>query len=152
ALLHIENVGHELVVLFAGLDLQFRRGSFEGTERFHYQHGMVRDDRPTAFTHDRGMGHTFGIAHIGDVPDYIVSIFLKGIIRRAIEIAARAVIIDAKTAANIEITEFVTEFCELRVVACRFAHRAFDRRDVGYLWSDTEMNGLHALGSGGVYY
>src|SRR5207302_5006470 len=137
--------------LFAGLDLQFRRGSFEGTERFHHEHGMMRDNRATAFTHDRGMRNTFGIAHIGDVPDYIVSIFLKGIIRRAIEIAARAVIIDAKTAANIEITEFVTEFCELRVVACRFAHGALDRRNVRNLRADVEMNEFEAMGETGVF-
>ena len=144
-LFHVENVGHELVILFDGFDFQFRRGSFDGTERFHHEHGMVRDDRATAFTHDRGMGHTFRIADVGDVPDDIVGVFLERIIRRAIEVAARAIIIDAQTATNIEIAELVTKFCELRVIAGGFAYGALDRRNVRNLRADVEMNEFEAM-------
>ena len=106
---------------------------------------MVRDDRATAFTHDRGMGHTFRIADVGDVPDDIVGVFLERIIRRAIEVAARAIIIDAQTATNIEIAELVTKFCELRVIAGGFAYGALDRRNVRNLRADVEMNEFEAM-------
>src|SRR6266404_1095634 len=150
-LLHIKNLGHEFMILFGGLDLQFRRGPFDRTERFHDEHGMVRDDGATALTHDRGMRDTFRIAHIGDVPDDIVGVFLERIIRRTIEVAARAVVIHAKTAANIEITEFVSKFCEFRVVAGGFAHGALNRRDVWNLRADVEMNEFEAMAEAGVF-
>src|SRR5204863_1070339 len=108
-------------------DLEFRRRSLYGTERFHHEHGMMRDNRASSLAHNRGMCDAFGIAHVHDVPNNVVSIFLERIIGGTVEIAARAIVIDAETAADIEITELVAQFSELCVIAGRFPHGALDR-------------------------
>ena len=93
-LLHIENIANKLVVLFGNIDFEFRRGFFDGTKRFNHQHGMMGHDRAAAFVHDRRMRNAFGIADVHDVPDHVVGIFLERIVRGAVEIAPRAVVID----------------------------------------------------------
>ena len=144
-LFRIENVADEFMIFLARRDFQFGRGFLDRAERFHHEHGMVCDNGAPAFAHDRRMRHAFGIAHVGDVPNNVIRIFLKGIIRRTVEIAARSVVVDPESAADIEITEIVSEFCEFGVVACGFAHRAFDRGNVGHLRADVKMNELEAM-------
>src|SRR6266571_3480645 len=151
SLFHVEDVAHEFVIFFGRFDLEFRRRSLDGTERFHREHGMMRDNRASSFAHDCGMRDAFGIAHVHDVPNDVVSIFLERIIGGTVEIAARAIVIDAETAADIEITELVAQFSELRVIAGRFSHRALDRRDVWYLRSNMEMNKFETMCQTGIF-
>ena len=106
---------------------------------------MMRDDGAAAFAHDRRMRDAFGIANVRDVPDDVVGVFLERIIGRAVEIAARTVVIDAEAAADIEITEFVAELGQFRVIARRFAHGAFDRGNIRHLRADMEMNELETM-------
>src|SRR5438128_12650008 len=106
---------------------------------------MMRNDGATAFAYDGRMRDAFGIAHIHDVPNDVVSVFLKRIICRTVEIAARAVIIDAESAPDIEITELMSEFTKLCVIAPCFAHGTFDGGDVRHLRPDVEMNELEAM-------
>src|SRR5437660_3346584 len=106
---------------------------------------MMRDYGASAFIDNGRMWDAFGIAHVHDVPDDVVGVFLKRIIGRAVEITARAVVIDAETAANIEISEIVTELGKFCVIPGGFAHRAFDRGDVGDLRPDVKMNQLEAM-------
>ena len=88
---------------------------------------MMRDHSASAFVDDGGMGDAFRIAYVHDVPDNIIGVFLKRIVGRAVEIAARSVVINAESAANIEISEIVTELGKFCVIAGGFAHGAFDR-------------------------
>ena len=99
----------QFVVVFARLDLELWRRLFDRAERFDDEHGMMRDNRAPALADDRRMRDAFGIANVHDVPDDVVRVFLERIVRRAVEIAARAVVIDAEPAADIEVTEFVAE-------------------------------------------
>ncbi len=144
-LLHIENVADQLVIFLRHLDLEFRRGFLDGAERFHDQDRMMRHNRAPAFAHDRRMRDAFGIADVHDVPDDVVRVFLEGIIRGAVEIAARSVVIDPEAAADIQVTELMPELAQLCVIARRFAHGAFDRGNVRHLRADVEMNELEAM-------
>ncbi len=81
-------VAHEFVVFLGRLDLELRRGPLDGTERLHDEHGMMRHNRAPAFADDGRMRDAFGIAHVHDVPNDVVGVFLERIIRRAVEIAA----------------------------------------------------------------
>ena len=94
---------------------------------------MVGHDRAPAFIDDRRMRNAFGVADIHDVPNDIVGIFLERIIRRAIEVASRTVIVDPETSTDIEITQLMSELAKLRVVAGRFPDRTvvtYDPRGV----------------------
>ena len=86
----------------------------------------MRYDRATAFTHDRWMRDAFRVTNIHDIPHDIVGVFLERIICRAIEVATRAVVIDAKPAADIQISEFMPKLGNLCVITGRFADRALD--------------------------
>ena len=106
---------------------------------------MVRHDCAPAFTHNARMRDAFGIAHVHNVPHHVVRVFLERIIRGAIKIAARSVIIHAETATDIEVTKFVSKFTKLRVIARTLAHSALDRRNIRHLRSDMKMKELHSL-------
>ena len=104
------------------------------------------NDCAAAFVHDGRMRNIFGIANVHDAPDHVISIFLKGVIRGAVEIAARSVVINPEPAANIEITELMAKLGKFCVIARCFAHCAFDRRNVGNLRTDMKMNQLQTIG------
>src|SRR4030095_16260937 len=144
-LFHVENVTYQSVVFLSGFDFEFRRGPFDGTESFHHEHGMMRDNSAPTFTHNGGMRHALGIADVHDVPNDVIGVFLERIIRGTVEITSRSIVINPETAADIQITELVSEFTKLAVVTRRFAHRAFDRRDVWHLRSHVEMNEFEAV-------
>jgi len=78
---------------------------------------MVRDNGASAFTHNDRMRHTFGIAHVHDIPDHVVGVFLERIIDGAIEVTARSIVIDAKASTDIEVTKLMSEFAKLCVIA-----------------------------------
>src|ERR687891_2253568 len=100
---------------------------------------MMRDGGAPALAHNGRMCDAFGVANVHDVPDDVVRVFLERIIGRAIEVAARSIVIDAEPAAYVEITKFVSKFRQLCVISRAFAHCALDRRNVRYLRSDVEM-------------
>src|SRR3954462_2118776 len=102
-------------------------------------------DRPSAFIHDRRMRDAFGVADVHDIPDDVVGVFLERVVRRAVEVAPRTVVIDAEATADIQVTELMPELAKLRVIARGFAHGAFDRGNVRDLGADMEMNELEAM-------
>ena len=133
------------MIFLASIDFEFRRRFLDRTERFHHQNGMMRDDCAPAFAHDRRMRYAFGIADIHDVPDNVVHVFLERVIGGAVEIAARTVVIDPESAADVQISELVSELRQLGVITRRFAHRALDRGNVGNLRADVKMDELETM-------
>src|SRR5882724_3720954 len=112
---------------------------------------MVRDNGTSALANNGRMRDALGIAHVHNVPNDVVGIFLERIICGAVEVTARTVIIDAKTAPHVEISDLVTELAQLGVIARRFAHRALDRRDIRHLRSDMEMKQLETRHEAGLF-
>src|SRR5947208_16570864 len=103
---------------------------------------MMRDSGAPALTHNHPMRDAFGVANVYDVPDDVVRVFLERIISRTVKVAARSIVIDAESAADIEITKFVSKFRQLCIISRAFAHCAFDRRNIRHLRSDMEMDKL----------
>ena len=87
-LFHLENIMNQPVIFLGGLDFELGRGPFDGAECFHHEHGMVRDNGASALANNGGMRNAFGIAHVHDVPNDVVGIFLERIICGAVEVAA----------------------------------------------------------------
>ena len=77
ALLHVENLADEFMIRLARFDFELGRSFLDGTERFHYEHRMVRDNCASAFAHDGGMRHALGIANVHDVPNDVIGVFLE---------------------------------------------------------------------------
>ena len=105
----------------------------------------MRDDRAAAFADDDRMGDLLRVAHVHDVVDDVARVLVERVVRRAVEGGARAVVIDAEAAADIEVPELVPHLRELRVKARRFAHRALDRADVRDLRADVEVDELERV-------
>src|SRR5206468_2819120 len=87
-LFHIENVVNKFVIFLSRFDSDLRRGLLDRTECLDHEHRMMGDHGASAFIDDGGMRDAFGIAHVHDVPDDVVGVFLKRIIGGAVEIAA----------------------------------------------------------------
>src|SRR5437763_9787606 len=102
-LFHIENVVNEFVIFLSRVDTDLRRGLLDGAECLNYEDGMMRDHSASAFVDDGGMGDAFRIAYVHDVPDNVIGVFLKRIVGRAVEIAARAGVNKAGSTADTEI-------------------------------------------------
>src|SRR5262249_11074446 len=111
---------------------------------------MMCDSGAPALAHNGRMSDAFGVAYIHDVPDHVVRVFLERIIGRTVEVAARSIIIDAEPAAHVEITKFVPKFRKLCVISRAFAHCTLNRRNVGHLRSDMEMNKFKAMRQPGI--
>src|SRR5881394_36513 len=77
SLFYIENVAYQFVILLGRFNPQTWDRFLDRAESFHHQHGMMRYDRAAAFVHDRRMRNVFGIAHVHDVPNDVVSVLLK---------------------------------------------------------------------------
>src|SRR5215471_11810270 len=106
---------------------------------------MMGNGGAPALAHNRRMRDAFGVTNVHDVPDDIIRVFLKRIIGRTVEVAARSIVIDAESATDVEITKFVSKFRELRIISRAFAHCALDHRNVRHLRADVEMNKLKTM-------
>ena len=100
--------------------------------------------RPLSLTMS-GMRHLLGVANVGDVIDDVVGVFLEGVVGRAVEGRAAAVVIHAQAAAHIEILDVETHLVKLGVKARRFLHRLLDRQNVRHLRADVEMEQLETM-------
>ena len=64
-----------------------------------------------------GCGDLLGVADVHDVVDDVARVLLERVVRRAVEVGARAVVVDAETAADVEVPELVPDLRELGVVS-----------------------------------
>src|SRR5206468_4544134 len=101
---------------------------------------MMCNDRAPAFAHDCWVRDAFRITNVHNAPDDVISVFLERIICRAIEIAARTIVIDAKPAADIQISKLMPKLRDLCVITGAFTHSPLDGRNVRYLRTDVEMD------------
>ena len=145
ALLHFQNIAHEFVIFFGRPDFSFTGGLFDRAERLHHQDRVMGNNSAATFANDCWMRDPFRIAHLHNIPDHIVGVFLQRIVGRTIEGRSRAVVIYSQSATDIEILELVTEFCDLGIVTRRFTHRALDCRNVGDLRPGVKMDQFQAM-------
>src|SRR6266480_6567873 len=112
---------------------------------------MMCNDRAPAFAHDGWVRDAFRITNVHDAPDDVVGVFLERIICRAIEIAARTIVIDAKPAADIQISKLMPELRNLCVITGAFTHSPLDGRNVRYLRTDVEMDEFKTMCEAGRF-
>ena len=105
----------------------------------------MRDDGASAFADDIRVRDFFRVAHVGDVKNHVVGVFLQRIIRRAVERRTAAVVIHAQSAADVEIRNRKTHLVQLGIEPGRFLHGLFYREDVRHLRADVEMQQLEAV-------
>src|SRR5687767_7260289 len=91
------------------------------------------------------MLHARVVTHRLDVVDDVVGVLLERVVDARLEIGLRAVVVDAKAAADVEELETGARLHELGVNARRLVEGAFDDPDVGDLAAEVEVQELEAV-------
>ena len=141
-----DDVAHHGGIGLGGDHFGSARNFLDRAEGFDHEHGMVRGDGASAFADQHRMRNFFFVADFLHGANDVAGVFVERIVDRAVEGGARSVVVDAESASNIEVAEFVTELLQFGVKPRSLAHGAFDRADVGNLRSDVEMDKLEAVG------
>ncbi len=106
---------------------------------------MIGRDGAPAFGNDGGVRHFGFVAHVLDVIDDVVGVFLQRVIDAGFEIGLRAVVIDAQPAAHIQVFQPRAGALQLHVNARALHHRGLDLPDVGDLAAEVEVQQLQAI-------
>ena len=93
-----------------------------------------------------GMRHLDFVAHVLDVIDDVVGVFLQRVVDARFEIGLRAVVVDAQAAADVQVLQAGAGARQVHVDADRFVHRALDLADVGDLAAQVEVQQVEAVG------
>ena len=93
-----------------------------------------------------GCGTPDFVAHVLDVIDDVVGVFLQRVVDARFEIGLRAVVVDAQAAAHVQVLQAGAGARQLDVDARGFVHRALDLADVGDLAAQVEVQQLEAIG------
>jgi hypothetical protein len=85
-----------------------------------------------------------GRADLADVEDHVAGVFLHRVVHRGLEVRARAVVVDAEAAADVEVAHGEAHLRELAVEPRRLDDGVLDRDDVRHLRTDMEVDELAA--------
>ena len=110
------------------------------------QHAVIGGDGSAAFREDRGMRHFGFIAHGLQVIHDVVGIFLQRVIHARFEVRLGTVVVDAQTAADVEVFQAGAPPRQIGVDASCLDQRRFDVPNVGDLAAQMEMQQLEAIG------
>ena len=128
-----------------GLVLLAERFAFvDALEDFDDEERVRGYDGAAGFAHDVGHSDARGGANLADVEDDVAGVFFHRVVHRALEVCAGAVVVDAETAADIEVTHREAHLRELAIEARGFDDGVLDRDDVGDLRADMKMDEAQA--------
>ena len=85
------------------------------------------------------------VADLHDVPDDVPGVFGDCVIHRALKRRTGAIVVDAQSAAHVDVTHLVSHLAEFCVETGRLPHRTFDRADIGTLRAHVEMHKPQAV-------
>ena len=101
---------------------------------------MVRGEGTARLAHDVRVRQAALVADLGERADDIVRVLLHRIVHGAEAARARALVVHAEAAADVDDTHRRAELPELRVVARRLAHAGLDVLDIGDLRAHVEVH------------
>jgi hypothetical protein len=114
------------------------------------QHRMVRGHRAPAFGDDARRRQPFGLAGLGQRLHDARCVVVDAVVDRVVAAAARAFVVDAKAAADIDMADVRAEPRQFDEVARRLAHAGGDVAHVGNLAAHVEVQQLQAVAHAGV--
>ncbi len=145
AVIGLDQVHQRLLELVLHFERDFFFAEVQRAEHVEDQHAVVRGDGAAAFRDDRRMLHADFVAHLLDVIDDVVGVFLQRVVHRRFEVRLRTVVIHAETAADVHELEAGALLGQLAVDAGRFVQRALDDADVRDLAAEMEVEELEAI-------
>ena len=114
-------------------------------QRVEDQHGLIRRDRPAAFTDDGGWLDASLFARFLNARDDVVSVLFEIVVHGAAEIGFRSVVVDGQAATDVEEAHLAAHLHQLDVDLSRFAHGVLHRDDARDLASDMEVQKFQAV-------
>ena len=106
---------------------------------------MIGHNGPAALGDYGWIRHRRLVAHILDVIDHVVGVFLQRVIDARFKVGLGAIVIDAESAADIQIAKSRSGPDKFRIKPRRFVHRGFHLPDVGDLAAQVEVQQLEAI-------
>jgi len=114
------------------------------------QHRMVRGHRATAFGDDPRRRQAFARAGFGQRLHDARRVMVDAVVDRVVRTRARAFVIDAETAADIDVRDVRAQLRQLDEVAGGLAHAVGDVAHVGDLAAHVEVQQLQAVAHAGI--
>ena len=123
-----------------------RRADLDVAEDVHDDARVVRDDRAPGLRDDVRLGDLLVLADPLHVVDDVADVLLDRVVhRRGVPVVARADVVDAEAAADVEVLDREPHLAELRVDARALVHRVLHDADLGELAADVEVEELRAV-------
>ena len=141
----VAQFAHERMFVFPALSLLVGANFFDRAEDLDHEHAVMGDDGAAAFADDIRVRHLLRVAHVRDVINDVVGVFLQRVIDRAVERAPAPVVIHSQAAADIHELDLKTHLVQFRVKARGLLHGLFNRQNVGHLGPDVEMQELETM-------
>src|SRR5579872_1020963 len=109
------------------------------------QNAVVGRDGAAAFGNDGRVWDVGFLAHVLNVVNDVVGIFLQRVVDAGLEVGLRTVVVDSQASADIQIFETGAGALQLDVDTRGFIHRSLDLADVGDLAAQVKMQQLQAV-------
>jgi hypothetical protein len=106
---------------------------------------VVGRDRAPRLADDHGVGEAARVADAGDAVDHVVGVLPQGVVGGRLEIRARAVVVDAEPAADVDVLETRAEAGELRVDLGELVDGVLHAADVVQLRARVAVHQLQAV-------
>ena len=116
-----------------------------GAEHVEHEHAVVRRDRAAGLADDHRVREAAGVADARDAIDDVARVFAQRIVRRGLEVRARSVVVDAESAADVDVLEPGAEARELRVDLRQLVDGVLDAADVVQLRARVAVHELQAV-------
>ena len=136
-----------VLVLRHGLERRRDREAVEAVRAEHveHQHALLRDHRATGLGHDRRMRDVLLVADRHDLVDHVGRVLLQRVVRRELEVGLASVVVDAETAADVEVAHARAHLGELGVDARELIDARADLANVVDLRAHVAVQELEAV-------
>ena len=141
------DVAHQLVIVLAdGVHLLVPLRQRGGLEHIHDEHRVMSCQGAAALVDDVGMLEAVLVASVHERIDSVVDILLDAVVHRVATAAgARAVVIHAQSAANVDILHLKAQLGQLHIELCSLAQGVLDAANLGDLAADVEVDEFEAV-------
>ena len=143
---NLRQVVHEFVVLGAGLEVFGHLGCRDALQHVDDEHAVVGCQRAAALGDDVGVGDVVAVGSLHECPHAVVDVLLDAVVDGRLGVRrARAVVVDAQSAAAVHEFDAEAHLVQLHVVLCGFAQGGGNASDFRNLAADVEVEQLQTV-------
>ena len=116
-----------------------------------HEHAVIGGDGAPALGDDCRMRDSYFVAHVLNVIDDIVGVFLQRIVHAGFEVGLGPVVVDAQPAADVQVAQAGAGARQVHVHPHGLVDRCLDLADVGDLAAQVEVEQVQAIGHACIF-